>query len=270
MTARLTPHDTGFGIGILASTVIHLAVFLLLYWYAGRHPAITVQETYYVDVVNLPVAAPQAGSSSVKPGGESAAPPAPQPPEAPQLLPAPRTPAAAPKVPAPGARTGEPAARPQPRPQPQPQPPVENGDEALAERMAQLERQNEARRQEAALARLKERVRAQGSGKPGVPAGSGTEAGSDYSAYLKSRLEDALEKTSSYTSRAPEMVVRLFIDADGRLSRRKAERSSGDRAFEISVMRAIDVASEKFPPPPNRRNFEGVFVFRPKGVMSGK
>ena len=62
------------------------------------------------------------------------------------------------------------------------------------------------------------------------------------------------------------MIVRLFIDSSGKLSRRVSERSSGDRAFELAVMRAIDMASEKFPPPPGKKLFEGVFVFKPQGI----
>ncbi|MEI6704935.1 MAG: TonB C-terminal domain-containing protein, partial [Deltaproteobacteria bacterium] len=58
----------------------------------------------------------------------------------------------------------------------------------------------------------------------------------------------------------------LFIDVTGKLSRRKVERSSGDRAFELSVQRAIDAASEKFTPPPDKKIFEGVFVFKPQGI----
>jgi colicin import membrane protein len=66
------------------------------------------------------------------------------------------------------------------------------------------------------------------------------------------------------------MTVRIFIDTSGKLSRKKTERSSGDRAFEISVLRAIDTASEKFTPPPNRKVFEGVFVFKREGISPNK
>jgi colicin import membrane protein len=66
------------------------------------------------------------------------------------------------------------------------------------------------------------------------------------------------------------MAVRLFIDTDGKLARKKAERSSGDRAFEISVFRAIDAASEKFTPPPGRKVFEWVFVFKREGISPNR
>jgi len=140
----------------------------------------------------------------------------------------------------------------------------------FAERMAKMERAAEARQEEAVLARLREKVKNQGTGRAGMPNGTGKEAGSDYLAYLQSRLKDAFHDTISYTSKNPEMTVRLFIDTDGKLSRKKTERSSGDRAFEISVLRAIDTASEKFTPPPNRKVFEGVFVFKPDGTIQNK
>jgi len=137
-------------------------------------------------------------------------------------------------------------------------------------RMAKLAQEAEARQAEEALARMRDKIRSQGAGRPGMPAGSGTQAGSDYLAYLQSRLKDAFQNTISYTSKKPEMTVRLFVDTDGKLSRKKIERSNGDRAFEISVFRAIDTASEKFTPPPGRKVFEGVFVFRPEGISQTK
>ena len=245
MATRKVPQDAGMGIGLLVSTVTHLAVFLLLYWWGGQHISLPIQETYYVDVVNLPVADPRSGSPVQQGDSQPAPSPAADPP--PQVLPAPRADKASP-----------------------PKAPVRKDTDELQERIEKLKRADEARQQEAALARLKARIRTQGSGRAGMPGKQGSEAGSDYSAYLKSRLEDALEKTASYSSRSPEVVVRLFVDGDGRLSRRKTERSSGDRAFEISVLRAIELASEKFPPPPGRSAYEGVFVFRPKGITAAQ
>src|SRR6185369_12071260 len=62
MAIRQSTFDGTFGISLFASTVIHLAVFLLLIWSGRLFPvSMPVQETYYVDVVNLPVASPRAG-----------------------------------------------------------------------------------------------------------------------------------------------------------------------------------------------------------------
>jgi TonB C terminal len=254
MISRASTVDTGMGVSFIVSAVIHLTVFLLLAWYGSQRPPLKLEETYYVDVVNLPVAAPQAGSPSQKGNDAQPAPAPPQTPAPAMALPAPPKPAAkaqAAKQPATPDKAGESSAE-------------------FAERMARLERAAEARQEEAALARLREKVKGQGSGLAGMPGATGKEAGSDYLAYIQSRLKDAFQKTIQHSSQNPEMSVRLFIDSDGKLARRKAERSSGDRAFEISVFRAIDAASDKFTPPPGRKVFEGVFVFKREGITPNR
>jgi len=254
MTTRVSRVDTGMGVSFIVSAVIHLAVFLLLAYYGSHRSPLKIEETYYVDVVNLPVAAPQAGSPSQKGSGAQQAPAPPQTPATPMALPTPPKAGAkaqAAKQPATTDKAGESAAE-------------------FAERMARLERAAEARQEEAALARLQEKVRSQGSGRAGMPGGTGKEAGSDYLAYVQSRLRDAFQKTIQHSTQHPEMSVRIFIDSDGKLARKKAERSSGDRAFEISVFRAIDAASEKFTPPPGRKMFEGVFVFKREGISPNR
>ncbi|MEI7817366.1 MAG: TonB family protein, partial [Desulfuromonadales bacterium] len=72
-----------------------------------------------------------------------------------------------------------------------------------------------------------------------------------------------------YRSKRPEVAVRLTIAADGKLSRMKIERSSGDATFELAVRRAIDLASEKFTVPPNHAVFENGFIFKPEGISNG-
>jgi colicin import membrane protein len=254
MTARQANADTGLGVSFIVSTVIHLAVFLLVLWWSGMPlENMAKQETYYVDVVNLPVASPQAGSPTQKGNDVEQAPP-PAVPEGPMTMPAP--PKAKTKVEAKGkpAKGKESAAE----------------SSAFEEKMAKLESLSEAKHEEARIAQLRNKVKTQGSGRSGMPDGSGKEAGSDYTAYIQSRLKDAFHETISYSSKNPVVMMRIFIDTDGKLARRKTERSSGDRAFEISVLRAIELASEKFTPPPNHMVFEGVFVFRPQGVTQNR
>lgn len=147
--------------------------------------------------------------------------------------------------------------------------------DAFAKKMARLEGRVASNQQEAAVERLRRKVASgsgsgSGSGRSGMPGGKGQEAGSDYVAYIQSRLKDAFRITISYSSRSPEVVVRITIDSSGRLSRKKIEHSSGDHTFELAVLRAIDMASEKFTSPPDNRLFEGVFVFRPQGISNGK
>src|SRR5665811_1940411 len=79
MSSRTARIDSVMVVSFTVSAVIHLAVFLLLLWTGRMFPtAMVIQETYYVDIVNPPVAAPQAGDSAQKPGAAVAeVPPAP-------------------------------------------------------------------------------------------------------------------------------------------------------------------------------------------------
>jgi colicin import membrane protein len=255
MPARSKKMDTGMGVSLFYSTVIHLTVFLLLAWYGNHSKHLKVTETYYVDVVNLPVASPRAGSPSQKGNDTEQAPPPPKTQETPMVQPKPVEKAQ--------------SARQEQAPLKGKVAPTESATE-FAERMAKIERQAEARQEEAVLARLREKVKSQGSGRSGMPGAVGKEAGSDYMAYIQSRLKDAFKMTITHSSQNPELTIRLFIDTDGKLARKKTERSSGDRAFEISVLRAVDMASEHFTPPPGRKVFEGVFVFRREGILPNK
>ena len=248
MVRRSTTKGIGLGVSVILSTVIHLAVFLLLISWSGFLVPLPMPETYFVDVVNLPVASPRAGQASSKGDSAPAPPPTTLPP---QSMSSPQT-------------TQPTPANNKVVPTPQP-PAIDSEKESFAEKMARLQSKSEAQQQEEALARLRNKVKT-GTGRAGMPAGTGKEAGSDYTSYIQSRLKEAFRETISYSSKNPEVIMRIFIDAEGKVSRRKAERSSGDHAFEISVMRAIDLAAEKFPPPPNHKNFEGVFVFKPQGI----
>ncbi|MDD2581118.1 MAG: energy transducer TonB [Desulfuromonadaceae bacterium] len=254
MSPRIRRIDPGVGVSLIASAVIHLAVFLLLVWYGSLLPKqMAIQETYYVDVVNLPVASPAPGSSAQKPGRSGSVtlpePELPMPEPSHASMAVPKTPVQALK-PAPAQKT-------------------ETTDSYFAERMAKLERNTEARHEEAVLEKLRSRVKTGGNSKTGMPGAVGVMAGSRYGDYIKSRLEDALKLTSSYTTRNPEVAVRLTIAPDGKLSRMKIEHSSGDAAFELAVRRAIELASEKFTAPPNHAVFENGFVFRPKSISNG-
>lgn len=248
MSFRKSDEDAVLGYGLLASTAIHLTVFLVMVWWGRLFPlTMSVKDTYYVDVVNLPVADPRSGSPAQR-GDESqvSTPPAP----AEQMnLPQPSKPALKPPL--------KPS-----NPSDQKKPP---SPDEFAKKLAAMEKKAEARQAEEVLKNLSKKVTASG-GRAGMPSAGGKEQGSDYSAYLQSRLKDAFRETISYSTKNPEMIVRLFVDGSGKLTRRVPERSSGDKAFELAVFRAIDLASEKFPPPPDRRAFDGVFVFRPQGI----
>lgn len=245
--------DAGAGVCFVASAVIHLTVFLLLVWSGRIFPPITAfQETYYVDIVNLPTADPQAGSPAQK-ADDAVAPPSPV---APQTM----------SIPVPAKMSPKSIAKPIMSTAAKGSAETET---AFADRMEKLESARDARREEAVLEKLRSKVKNAGGSKVGMPGASGVAAGSSYADFIKSRLEDALRVTSSYSTKSPEVVVRLTITAEGKLSGMKIERSSGDAIFEMAVRRAIDLASEKFVAPPNRSVFENGFVFKPKSIASG-
>uniref|UniRef100_A0A831UED5 Cell envelope integrity protein TolA n=1 Tax=Geobacter metallireducens TaxID=28232 RepID=A0A831UED5_GEOME len=249
MSRTRPSRDTGLGWGFAVSCAVHasLAAFVLLYRFSPPPPP--EAPVYYVDVVNLPVASPQAGSPIT---GGSPLPAAPPPPPTPaeMALPQKRTPAKATTTKsAPSSRESD-------------------SSQAFEERMAKLQREIDERRQEAALDALRRKTA--GSGRQperaGTPGGTGKEAGSDYASYIQSRLTDAFQATIAHQSKAPEVVIRLTIDAGGRIIRKRIERSSGDRIFEESVHKAIARAEKTFVPPPAGGEFEYGFIFRPQGV----
>ncbi len=252
MVSRTSKVDSGVNVCFIVSAGVHLAVFMLLAWWNQLSPShMKIQETYYVDVVTLPTVDPHSERSAQKQSEpvQKASPATTQP------MTAPIRSNSAPKA---VMHATQRKASPEPT----------ETESEFAERMAKLERKAEAQQYEEEMKRLSSKKNTSSNTRTGLPAISDTEAGSRYADYIKSRLEDALKVTSSYTSKKPEVAVRLAIAADGRLLRTKIERSSGDATFELAVRRAIDLASDKFPTPPNRAIFENGFVFKPKGISN--
>lgn len=243
MNRSITHRESGLGWGFAASALLHLALAALALVVRFQVPRYTEAPVYYVDVVNLPVASPRAGSPTV--GG---APPEPPPPASQAMTisrPAPRAPAAVGKKSSTTADTGK----------------------EFEDRLSALKRNVDERRQEAAFDALRRKVNGSGRAEPaGMPGATGTQAGSDYAAYIQSRLRDAFRYTIAHQAKTPEVVIRLTIDPHGRVARQRIERSTGDRIFEESVMKAIAMAEETFTPPPSGGEFETGFIFRPEGV----
>jgi len=234
--------DSGLGVTTALSVAFHAAAFAFLVWWQQHIPTLgPVQTTYYVDVVNLPVAHPQAGNPTQTGHEETPAPPTPAPPA--MTVPAPSF------KPVTGKKTAQPA---------------EDTAAAFQERLAKLESKADEQRQSAAFDALKKKVSLRG--KVGMPSGTGNETGSDYTAYLHSRLKDAFRETISYQSKAPFVMMRLTIDGNGKIIRSRVEKSSGDKVFELSVTRAVALAEQTIVPPPGRTVYEGAFVFKPQGV----
>ncbi len=245
---RRDPH---FGWMLLFSLLAHLACFFFLvkFQYSVTHPA--EGPVYYVDVVTLPVANPRAGVPSPPGGG---APPLPRHEEMTIPAKAPQKTAAKSKTPEVGkSATSNSSAS-------------SETERRFEERMAKIERDVAAKHESAAIEALRKRVAGAGRGQTGVPGGKGTEAGSDYASYIRSRLTDAFRTTIAFQSKNPEVLVRLTIDRSGRVAALKVEKSSNDRIFEDSVMKAIAKAEQTFVPPPGGGRFEYKFRFAPEGV----
>ncbi len=301
MTLRHDKFDGAFSVDLIISAAIHLAVaYLLLTRPEALFSAkIPVQETYYVDVVNLPVASPRAGIPSRGGGNGGEAPSSPAA-EKSMTMPVPTQ--REPREQQYPTRTKTEAHDGRRSPTKLRESAATTAESAaFAKKIARLKGKAEARQEEATIERLRRRIAATGdgrhgmlggagsgggrygmtggtgsgraggggygSGRYGMPGGTGTEAGSSYEDYIKSRLEDAL-KSSSYSTANPVVVVRLTIDVNGRIIRQKVERSSGDRIFELSVQRAIDIVSENLYPPPDHKIFENGFIFKPRAIES--
>jgi len=247
--------DFGLVVAITCSLLAHVAFFTAFSFLDFFRPTPTkAVPVYYVDMVNLPVANPRAGSPSER--GSDASPEAPvsqtnmvSPATPPQKLPAP-TPDRKIPEPTPDRKTPEPQAE---------------TEKEFRERFARLEKKVEGQHTASAIDKLRERV-AGGGGRAGMPDGTGSEAGSDYGSYIQSRLRDAFEKTIASGGRNPMVVVRLTIDRAGKVIGYRIERTSGDKVFEASVARAVSLAEGNFPPPPGRKEFQQGFIFKPEGV----
>ncbi len=232
-------NESGLGGVFSGSLLLHILLLLI----ASRlslltGPMATAQIIYEVDLLNLPVAAPQAGEPSA----------------APQAATVPSPPVARDSMAVP---TSKSASKPAPLPAPN------QDSEAFSRRMADLERKAEARHEANAIEQLRSKAT---KGQVGMPDSSGNESGSDYTSYLHTRLTDAFKTTITYQSKDPEVAVRLVIDGKGRIVASRIERSSGDKLFEDAALRAISKAARLLVPPPNGASFEHGFVFRPQGV----
>jgi colicin import membrane protein len=237
----------------LISFLLHLFAVLALNHIASFRPVLREAATYYVDIVSLPSIEPAAATapSSPSPAPAAARPSAPPPPPAP----------AKPAMTIPDRKAATPSTQ-------STKNPVQDSreDEAreFAQRMSRLERNADARHQAEALATLQKKAAEKKSA--GGPANTGSDKGSDYGAYIQSRLKDALATTIVYRSRSPEAAVRLYLDKNGKLVRYVMERPSGDKLFNDSVIRTIEKAKANFPPTPNGASYDKLFVFSPLEV----
>jgi colicin import membrane protein len=239
--------NRGLWLTACCSVVLHLTVYFLIlnFQFPVRFKEAPV---YYVDMVNLPVAHPQAGTP-----GTTASLPAP---------PKPAAPPAPPEMTLPAKPAAKPPAR-QPAPPPKTTEAPESARE-FEERLARLDNEAGARHQAAALEAL--RKKGAGKGAVGMPGATGNEAGSDYASYIRSRLEDEFKTTIAFQTKNPELLVKLTISQNGRIIRQQIMKSSKDKMFEDSVLRSILKAERNFRPPPSGNQFEIDVRFSPQGI----
>jgi colicin import membrane protein len=237
--------------GMMAfSFCCHLALCVLILW-CGLLPVYQKDEApaTYVDLVTLPVASPQNGTPVRHQSKEPAAAQAPTQAAA-AVATQTATPAPMPKVPAKGgaskARSSSPAAE---------------DARQFEQRLAKIERMADDKRQSEVLAQLRK-----GGSKTGMPGATGNEAGSDYSAYLQSRLRDAFSRELVASEMRSQMVLAtITVGPEGRITF-QMEKSSGDPLFDDTVVRAVTLAGRTLRPPPGGAQFKHKFRFRPDGV----
>jgi colicin import membrane protein len=237
-----------FGVMVIFSLLLHLTIYIIFYQFNNLlRPIYPREQTYYVDLVNLPVARPQSGtpSASVK-----------------NSPPASSTTRQEMKLPDNSRKkAGKAATSPSIKKTPKIKPAPETGEE-LSRQMAKLEKRVEEKHARSALDAIRNKA---GGGRVGIPGGMGNQAGSDYASYVKSRLEDAFYTPIAYKGKKPEVKLLLRISRYGKIDYR-IEQSSHDILFEAAVRRAIDMARENLKLPPDGEDFEHSFVFRPEGV----
>jgi colicin import membrane protein len=242
--------DTGFGATVACSLLLHLALFFIIYQFNHwlqplRHEA----QTYYVDLVNLPVANPRSGTPST--AAKSAAP---EPAQGQQEM----------KLPSkPQEKTVPPPTPAAPKKVEKGKPDKETAEE-FAKRLADVAKKAEGKVVQSAVDAIRTKTAA--TGRAGIPGGLGDEVGSDYASYVRSRLKDAFDTTVAYQSKNPKVVIRLRINRFGKIVGYRTEDSTRDKLFEASVARAVNIAGEVIKPPPDGRDFEHGFIFRPEGV----
>jgi len=232
--------DAWLGITLLLSAMVHMAAFLGITWLQGLSPDPgQLQTTYYVDVVNLPVASPQAGSPT----------PAPDNTDQPQI-----------------------ASAPQAGPMMTPAPTAASDGKGPKKRLTDLsgaDGQNwKAKQLSSASQRPWSRyVRRSPAAGPACRAPAAARPAATTPPTCIHGSKDAFRDTIQYQSKTPFVVVRLTIDRDGRVMRTRFEQSNNDKVFEKSVQRAIELAEQRIVPPPGRTTYEGTFVFKPQGVL---
>ncbi|BCS56077.1 cell envelope integrity protein TolA [Geobacter sp. SVR] len=259
------PQKTGtaLSVALIVSTVTHLAVFLLVFWWSSLFPLrLKEQQTYFVELSDLPVAAPRSGHPVQQQEQVAHEPPAP--PKAPPAMPLPPLAKPATKR---AAIATKPLTIPKAAPKASPRSTAAAPDSSaeFEERLNKIRSRNEAEQQEAKLEELRRKVTT-ANARSGMPSATGSEAGSDYLNYIASRLAEVFSEPPN-TGKDLFALIKIRITGKGRVELVKIMKSSGNIAFDNYAVRSVYEAEKKFPPPPGG-NFEFIFKFRPQGITS--
>jgi outer membrane biosynthesis protein TonB len=243
---------------LLLSLGVHLVVVAALLLAGQDRFRRDMRPVYRVDLVSPPVASPQAGRPDA--GPPPAAPiPKPQParPEPVKIT----KPEAA--KPAAVVKKAEPAKKPA-EPQPKPKSPKAQDEESLEQSLREMQERAALDRTLAAMRQKTTGKEAAGAAPVGMPEGKGSEAGSSYDLWLRTQLREQWSY-SPYLGGGRTDLEALFLlrfDARGTFVDYRIVRSSGNRQFDESIVRALLklFKAQGLPSPPKRATeFEVAF-----------
>ncbi len=248
----------------LVSFGLHLLIFLLFTGLILPRFSRPKPPVYFVDLLNMPVARPQAGRPDARPEPVK---PAPEKKVVrPEPKPAPPAPPATSKVAAP-LKTAPAKAKPEPT-KPTPAPVAKYSDtQARIEEMKRRQEREELKQRLAQLSAKDSRQEPAPVAAPvGMPEGRGDQAGSDQRTWLQAFFK-ANWSLSKYqvSNRNLETRVAVRYDAAGNLLGYEVKKPSGDQAFYDSVKRAV-LRDRKLPFAPGQGIDEEI-VFNLKDLL---
>ena len=250
--------DFGLVVAITCSLLAHVAFFTAFSFLAFFSPRCqpNAAPVYYVDMVNLPVANPRAGSPSERGSdagsrgtcfsnehGVSCYPPARN------SLHRPLT----------GKYPNRPLTGKQPSRRPKPKKSSENA-------LPAWKRRSKGDKPQAPSTNFGKRLPRAAAGR-GCRGERGRKPEATTAATSSHGLRDAFEKTIASGGRNPMVVVRLTID-QSRQGNRLPYRADvpETRYLKILLLGRCPWQRKTFPPPPGRREFQQGFIFKPEGV----
>jgi len=237
-----------FGRMLGASLLLHLVVVLVFTGVLIPRMKSEPRPVYVVDLVNLPVANPQAGRPDATPK-QKPAPPAPKP--KPVVKPKPK--AAAKPAPKP-----KPVVKPKPqsaaKPEIKPTPKADYRDAVSA--IEKLKRQKEIEQLKQSLSAMatQDTRQAEAVKAPlGEVTGSGTEAGVGRQTWLQAYYKQAWSLSKYQVSQLDlAATIQVVFDARGYLKDYRVIEKSGDQRFDDSVTQAVR-SLEQLPTEPGRQ-----------------